>query len=287
MNIILKLVSLSFMAIITFGCSHNYYNVPRESYEKKVRVLGVAPLFMDGDSDISHPEKEALLNLIKGFNRKNEKELVALLKETGVYFSVRMLDTPADQLFPTLFFRRERRTDAGVFYNKYFFKQQDLKELLARNNLDALMVVGVSGIIRPEKIYASNLMSYLESDYNYMIMTAQILDADGNILWEYPNFQKRSLSLPPMINLQYPDFDEAQANLTDHVQVKFKTIPGIGRAFEKTGDSIQNNTQISKIYSTIFNDMASMLQPKFRFFWEKKEEAKPAPATPETRDTKP
>ena len=85
------------------------------------------------------------------------------------------------------------------------------------------------------------------------------------------------LSLPPLINLQYPDFDEAAANATDKVDVKFKTIPGITRAFEKTKSaSGQNDAKVSRLYCDVFDDMVSMLKPEFRFPWEtKKEEVKP------------
>ena len=61
-------------------------------------------------------------------------------------------------------------------------------------------------------------MKSLTSDYNYLIMTAQILDANGTILWEYPNFRQRILSYDPLINLEYPDFNEAEANLTTSAQ---------------------------------------------------------------------
>jgi hypothetical protein len=276
MSRISRCAPLIALLLMTVGCAHNYYNIPQETYEKKVRVIGVAPIFVDGDSDIRHPEKEPLLALIRNQNRKNEQELVGLLRDTGVYLAVRMPNAQADDLFSALFFRRERRVDAGVTYNKYFFKQQELKDFIQKNQLDALMLVVVSGLTKPEKIYASNLMSFLETDYNSLVMTAQILDVDGNILWEYPNFQKRMLSLPPLINLQYPDFDEAAANLTEKVDVKFKTIPGIIRAFEKTKSSaFRNDAEVSKLYSDTFDDMVTMLKRKTRFFWETSE---PAPA---------
>ena len=269
------------LLLMTVGCAHNYYNIPQESYEKKIRVLGVAPVFVDGDSDIRHPEKESLLALVRNQNRKNEQELVSMLKDTGVYLSVRMPEAQADDLFSSLFFRRERRMDAGVIYNKYFFKQQELKELIEKNHVDALMVVVVSGITFPEKIYSSNLMSFLETDYNYLIMTGQIFDANGAVLWEYPNFQKRMLSYKPLFNLQYPDFDEAAANVTDKVDVKFKTIPGIARAFEKTRSSSFNDSRISRLYGEVFDDMVSMLGRKFRWFWEKDERGAAAPVRTE------
>lgn len=285
MKSILKLVPLCIVAILTFGCAQNYYNIPRESYEKRVRTLGVAPIFIDSESDIRHPEKEPLVALVKDANRKNEKELVALLKQTGVYFTVRLLDGDADQLFSTLFFRRERRDDAGVVYNKYFFKGEALRDLVTRNQLDAVMVVVVSGLTRKETVHSRNLLAYLESDYNYLTMTAQVLDADGNILWEFPNFRKRMPALSPLFALQYPDFDEADANLSDKVEVKFKTIPGISRAFAKADDSsVLKNVQVSTLYGAIFDNMVSLLKPERNLFGNgKKEEKKPEATQPATR----
>ncbi|HEY6873626.1 MAG TPA: hypothetical protein VI298_12970 [Geobacteraceae bacterium] len=265
-------IILMALLLMNVGCAHNYYNVPRESYEKKVRVLGVAPFFVDGDSDVRPPEREAVIALINDLNRKNEAELVARLKDTGVYLAVRMPDAQADQLFSSLFFRRERRSDAGVLYNKYFFKQDAVKEFIVKNNLDAVMLVTVSGLTRTDKLYSSNYLAYLESDCNYLIMTAQIMDADGNVLWEYPNFQDRLRPLKPLLNLQYADFDEADANVTDKVDLKFKTLPGITRAFEKPASyALLKNGKISRLYNAQFDEMVSLLEPEFKFPWEKED----------------
>ncbi len=270
------------LLLMTFGCAHNYYNVPRESYEKKVRVLGVAPFFVDGDSDIRQPEREALIALIGDMSRKNEGELVARLKDTGSYLSVRMPDAQSDQLFSTLFFRRERRSDAGIQYNKYFFKQEAVKDFIEKNSLDAVMLVTVSGLTRSDKLYSSNYLAYLETDCNFLIITAQIMDANGNILWEYPNFQERIHSLPPLLNLQYADFDEADANATDKVDLKFKTMAGITRAFDKrASNSVLQGAKVSRLYSAQFDEIVSLLEPEFKFPWQKDDErgeqARPEP----------
>ena len=274
MKTFLKPAFLFMIAYLSFGCSNNYYNVPRETFVKKVKILGVAPIFVDSESDIRHPEKEALVNLIKEENRKSEKELVALLKKTGTFFSVRLLDDDADKLYYNIMFRRERRDDASVVYNKYFFKLPELKELVTRNGLDAVMFTVVSGLTRQDTVRSSNLVSYLECDYNFLVMTSQIFDADGNILWEFPNFRENSPSLPAFFDLQYPDFDEAKANETEKVDVKFKTIPGITRALNKAEDSsLPGNAQVSSAYVSIFSDMAALLKPEKKFPWWKKKEA--------------
>jgi len=265
-----KLVLISLVALLGFGCSHNYYNVPRDSFEKKVRVIGIAPIFVDADSDIRHPDKEALVALLTEVNRQNEPELVALLKDQGGFFSVGLLDETPDKLFGELFFRRERRDDAGIMYNKYFFKTDTLRELLKKHHLDAVMCVVVSGLVRRDKVYSSTLLSSLESDYNFLIVTAEIIDADGTILWEYPNFRQRLLSFPTLYPLQYPDFDEAKANESEQVAVKFKTIPGITRAFNNMAESsLRTGGKVSRLYRTIFSDMISYLGPERSLFGSK------------------
>ncbi len=266
----LRCTTLITLLLATLGCSQNYYNVPRESFEKKVRVIGVAPIFVDADSDIRLPDKEALVNLVKDANLKNGRGLVSLLKEEGGFFSVRMLTDDPDKLFAELMFRRERRDDAGIAYNKYFFKGEALRDLITKNNLDAVMVVVVSGLTKRDKIFSSNIFSYLESDYNRLIMTAQILDADGVVLWEYPNFRQRNLTFSPLVVLQYPDFDEAKANETDKVEVKFKTVAGIARALDNSTNI--NGVKVSSLYTAIFTDMMSVLGPEPDPFGTKKKD---------------
>jgi hypothetical protein len=267
------------LALAAVGCSRNYYNIPRDSFEKNVRVLGVAPIFLDAESDIKHPEKEALINLLREQSRASEKELVMMLRDGGAFYAVRPVEGDADQMFSRLFFRRERRDDADVRYNKYFFKEQEISDLIRQNQLDALMLIVISGLDRPEKIYSSNLLSYLNTDYNNIVMTAQILDASNTVLWEYPNFRQKSPDLPALVNLQYPDFDEAAANQDERVIVKFKTIPGLARALTKKKTSLTGNIlPASGLYYDIFDDMASMLKPERTWFGEKKKAGPPADA---------
>jgi hypothetical protein len=262
---------LLILILVVTGCAQNYYNIPRETYEKKVRVLGVAPLMLDADSDIRHPEKGEILTIIREANRKNEKELVDILKNNGEYFSVRFLDDEADQLLAKVVSRRERRDDAGVVYNKYFYKPDEIKKYIERNNVDAVMLVTVSGITLLEKIYSNTKLAYLEENYNNLIVTAQILDADGTVLWEYPNFRQRFLTYSTLFAFQYPDFEEARANLTDLVKLKFKSVPGIGRAFTKSeSSSVNSSKQVSVLYNKQFADMNSFLQYYRNPFEDKK-----------------
>lgn len=271
------LIALTVTALLS-GCASNYYNVPRDTFEKKVRVLGVAPLFVDTDSDIRHPDREALVGLIREHNRASQKELVQRLKDTGSFFSVVRVEEDADQLFQRLFSRRETRDDAGIVYNKYFYKDGDLQEFLRKNSLDAVMMVVVSGVTKQEKLFSSNLLAYLDSSYNSLIMTAQILDSERTILWEYPNFRKSPLSMRTFLALQYPAFDEAAANLSDKVDVKFKTIPGITRALlVKEKDILRRDKATSALYGAVFDDMVDLLKPPRQWFGS---DEKPKTATP-------
>ena len=243
------------------GCAHNYYNLPQDTVAEKVKVLGVVPIIIDTDSDIRHPQREELITLLTNVNRSFERDLLRLVKNTNSFYTVTLLDADPKAVFASTLFRRERRDDAAIQYNKYFWKEDALADFMRKNSLDAVMFVVVSGITRPDKISSANLLDSLNTDYNFLVMTAQIVDAKATILWEYPNFRQRTLSYNPLMNLQYPDFDEAKANMNPRVQVKFKTLEGIRRSLEKRRlDLLRRETPEVELYMSQFEDMTSMLE---------------------------
>lgn len=255
------------------GCAHNYYNLPQDAVAEKVKVLGVVPIIVDTDSDIRHPQREELITLLTNVNRSFERDLLRLVKNTNSFYTVTLLDADPKAVFSSTLFRRERRDDAAIQYNKYFWKEDALADFMRKNSLDAVMFVVVSGITRSDKISSSNLLDSLTTDYNFLVMTAQIVDAKATILWEYPNFRQRTLSYNPLMNLQYPDFDEAKANMSPRVQVKFKTLEGIRRSLEKRRlDLLRRETPEVELYMGQFEDMTSML--------EIDKDRKPAPPAP-------
>lgn len=259
MRNVFKLALLLVTACTCFGCAHNYYSIPQETLEKKVKTVGVAPFFTD-DANIKHPEKGAIGTLIQGHNAKNQKELIARMRGTNSFYAVRQVDGDPSTLFSKLVANKERRDDAGIIYNKYFYKKDELTQLMSENGLDAILMVTVSGLTRPGKVYASNLLSYLESDFDYLAMSAQLIDREGSVIWEYPNFRRSVLSYPMFFSLQYPDFDEAAANLTEKVDVKFKTVPGITAAFAQTESSAANGPPVSTLYVKQYDEMLSLLK---------------------------
>lgn len=251
---------LCLLLLVSFGCAKNHFNVPTQNFADRVKVLGVAPIMVDTDSDILIPQKDQLTSLVAEMNRKYENQFVRKLKESGDFSTVTLLDGDPATSFTNLFYRREKRDDANIQYNKYFWKTEELREFIRKNNLDAVMTIVVSGLNKTDKIYSNTLMTSVTGDFNYLILTAQILDANGTILWEYPNFRGRMLKYSPLIGLQYPDFNEAEANLSDKVTVKFKTIEGIRRRLEeKRKDYLLRKTQESDAYAVQFDEMISLL----------------------------
>ncbi len=243
------------------GCAQNYFNVPTDNFAEKVKVLGVIPIVVDADSDIKHPQKDQLLQIVTDTNRRYEQQFVRKIKGTGNFYTVALMDGDPQKIFGNLLFRREKRDDAAIQYNKYFLKTDELQDYIKKNNLDAIMLIVVSGLTRTDKIFSSNLFSSLTSDYNFLTMTAQILDANGTILWEYPNFRRRILTYNPLINLQYPDFSEAEANLSSKANLKFKTLDGIQRALDKKRkDLLLRETQETEIYGKQFDEMLELLK---------------------------
>ncbi|MDK9718193.1 MAG: hypothetical protein OEL57_09855 [Trichlorobacter sp.] len=272
MQRLVLLLSLLLLPLLG-GCAHNYYNLPQDAVAEKVKVLGVVPIIVDTDSDIRHPQREELITLLTNVNRSFERDLLRLVKNTNSFYAVTLLDADPKAVFASALFRRERRDDAAIQYNKYFWKEDVLSDFMRKNSLDAVMFVIVSGITRPDKISSANLLDSLNTDYNFLVMTAQIVDAKATILWEYPNFRQRTLSYTPLMNLQYPDFDEAKANMSPRVQVKFKTLEGIRRSLEKRRlDLLRRETPEVELYMGQFEDMTSML--------EIDKDRKPAPPAP-------
>ncbi|MDD2898281.1 MAG: hypothetical protein PHI31_06170 [Desulfuromonadaceae bacterium] len=242
------------------GCAQNYFNIPADNFVEKVKVLGVAPIFIDADSDIIYPQKDLLVPLISDLNRKYEPLLVSKLQKTGTFFTVTPMADEPRQLFTSLMSRRERRNDADVEYNKYFWKNDAISSYIQKNRIDAVMVVVVSGLTKKAKLFSSNLLTSLETNYNFLTMTAQIIGEDGTVLWEYPNFRSRLLAYPPLVNLQYPDFSESEANVSRKTEVRFKSLDGIRRTLEqKKSNWLLQESSEPDVYGKLFDDMTSVI----------------------------
>jgi hypothetical protein len=252
---------LLFVAGTMLGCAQNHFNVPTDNFAQKVKVLGVAPIMIDNDSDLAYPQKDQLISLITDLNRKYEPLLTKKLQSTGNFYAVTLLGDEPRQLFTTMMARREKRDDANTQYNKFFWKNDEIAAYIKKNRLDAVMVVVVSGLSKTSKIYSSNLLTSLETNFNFLTLTAQILSADGTVLWEYPNFRGRLLPYYPLVNLQYPDFSESEANLSRKTEVRFKSLDGIRRTLEqKKSDWLLRETQEPEVYGRLFDEITSLIK---------------------------
>jgi hypothetical protein len=255
------IIGLLFVTSTMLGCAQNHFNIPAENYAEKVKVLGVAPIFIDADSDITFPQKDLLLPVIADLNRKYEPQLVNKIMGTDNYFSVTLLTDDPQKLFSSLVARKEKRDDADIQYNKYFWKNDEIGKYLKKNRIDAVMVVVISGLTKNSKIYSSNLMTSLETNFNFLTMSAQVINADGTVLWEYPNFRGRLLSYYPLVNLQYPDFSESEANVSRNTLVRYKSVDGIRRTLEqKRSDILLRETQEPEAYGRLFDEITSLLK---------------------------
>lgn len=252
---------LLFVVATMLGCAQNRFNVPAEYFAEKVRVLGVAPILIDTESDINYPQKDLLISLISDLNRKYEPMLVRKLQGTGNFYAVTPLTDDPHQLLNTLMARREKRDDANIQYNKHFWKNDEIVAYIKKNRLDAVMVLVVSGLTKTSKLYSSNLLTSLETNFNYLMITAQIVGPDGTVLWEYPNFRGQLLTYYPLVNLQYPDFSESEANLSRSTVLRFKSLDGIRRTLEqKKSDWLLRETQEPEVYGKLFDEMTSLIK---------------------------
>ena len=281
-------VTLLIIAGALFGCAQNHFNVPVENFAEKVQLLGVAPIFTDADSDIIFPQKELLIPLISDLNRKYEPLFVRKLQGTGNFFAVTLLPDEPQKLFGSLIARREKRDDAGIQYNKYFWKNDEIGAYIKKNRLDALLVIVVSGLTKTSKIYSSTFLTSLETNYDFLIMTAHIVGPDGTVLWEYPNFRGRLLPFYPLINLQYPDFSESEANQSQKTEVRFKTLDGIRRTLEqKKSDLLFRETQEPEVYGRLFDEMTSLIKYSIDKQAKKDTAVSDKPLAPPTESQKP
>ena len=104
-------------------------------------------------------------------------------------------------------------------------------------------------------------MTSLETNFNFLTMTAQILGPDGTVLWEYPNFRGRLLPYYPLVNLQYPDFSESEANVSRKTEVRFKSPDGIRRTLEqKKSDLLLRETDEPDVYGRLFDEITSLVR---------------------------
>lgn len=243
------------MALLA-GCGGGSFKIPKEEYRQTVRTLGVLPLLVDAESTISHPQREAVVNLLRRTSAGRESHLIELLQEKKSYFDVRPVAGEPGRLFAEVVKGHAMRGEGAKLFRHYDFNATSVAQLAQSNAADALLVVILNGVDRPAKRWDRLRLSYLQANFNDIEATAAVVLPSGEIVWEYPGTGAEGL-LP----LQYPDFDEAYYNRTEEVRLKFITVNGLERTLTEQEQGLLGKKPHFRSFQKLFGDIASELQP--------------------------
>jgi len=253
------------------GCSSSLFKVPKDEYRQTVRTLGVLPLLVDGGSTITHPEREAVLALLRRSSAGREVRLLEMVRDSKNYFDVRPVAGDPQQLFADLVKTAGVCGSGESLARCYEFAPSGVAALAQRNVVDALLIVVLHGVERPEKRWDRRHLNYLEASYNDIEATAAVVLPSGAVAWEYPG-----VGGDGFLPLQYPDFDEAYYNLTDAVRVKYITLGGLERALAEQGQGLFGKSVFPRRYEDLLAAIAAALQPGLEIPFKNKEPDAPA-----------
>lgn len=251
----MKKILLIIICITLSGCAGLAGSKSLE-VEKRVRTLGVLPLLVDSDS-IEYSNRDGLVALLEESSQDVDGRLVEQLRKKGDYFDVRLIEGVSSQLFEQIV---ANRTVAGEGINSHYvysLNSEGVTRLIDDNLVDAVLVVVVHGIKRPEKRWSEygTGFDYMETEYRSLLYTASVVAAQSETLWVR--------ATPPgdfFLRLDYPDFMEAYWNMADGVYVKEITLPGLQRRLAEPEKGIFVKTAISKKYNLMVQDLVRELK---------------------------
>lgn len=241
--------------LLLVGCG-GFFKVPSAEYRQRVQTLGVLPLLVDGDSAITHPDREAVVDLLRRQSVYKEDRLIEILKEQKSYFDVRPVAGEPRAIFRDLVKASALRGEGKDRYRSYGFNARVVAEMAERNVVDALLVVVLHGEVLPAKRWDRLHLSYLEAPYNEIRVTAAVVMPSGEVVWEYPGESDAAF-----LFLQYPDFDKAYYNKTEEVDIEYITAAGLERTLAEADRGILGRTTFSSHYRRLFEAIASALKP--------------------------
>lgn len=247
---------LLFPILLLAGCG-GFFKVPQSEYRQKVQTLGVLPLLVDGSSVITHPDREAVVELLRRQSMDKHPLLIELLKEQKGYFDIRPVKGDPRELFRTLVKSDSLRGEGANVYRYYDFNPKTAADLAERNVVDALLVIILHGEVRSAKRWDRRHLAYLEAPYNEILATAAVLMPSGDVVWEYPGAADGAF-----LFLQYPDFDEAFYNKSDSVKIKYISYAGLERTLEEPDRSLFGRTTFPSRYLELFESVAAALKPR-------------------------
>ena len=255
MRRILTLLSLVFLVA---GCAPGQYKVPVDEYRQQVKTLGVLPLLVDDRSTILHPDRDAVLELLARHSAGKDQWLVEALREQKAYFDIREVPGDPQTLFRQLVTGSSVQGEGGDRYRRYTFDGAAAAELARRSSVDGLLVVILNGIVRNEKLWDRDRASlnYLQSDHNVVVASAAVVRPSGEVVWD-----NGGQGGAVLLNLQYPDFDEAYYQLSDQVRLRFVVLAGLDRVLSRRDSGIFLKSSLSQRYKELFDSLTSALTP--------------------------
>jgi hypothetical protein len=247
---------LLFPILLIAGCA-GFFKVPQTEYRQKVQTLGVLPLLVDGNSVITHPDREAVMELLRRHSLNTHLRLIDILKEQKGYFDVRPVEGNPRELFRSLVISDALRGTGADIYRHYGFNSRIASELTEENVVDALLVIILHGEVRPAKRWDRRHLAYLEAPYNEILTTAAVVMPSGEVVWEYPVAADGAF-----LYLQYPDFDEAFYNKSDEVRIKYISLAGLDRTLGESDRSLFGRRVFPVKYRELFESVAAALKPR-------------------------
>ena len=249
---VLVLVLIFFLS----GCGGKYFKVTEKDYQERVKTLGVLPLLVDENSTILHPDRMAILQMLRENDTMKEDRLIDILKDQRNYFDVRAIPGDPRELFKQLVAGSALIGQGDSLAKSYTFNPKKTAELAVHNVVDGLLVVILYGQERTETRWDRTHLLYLKAPFNNIQATAFVVLPNGQIVWEFPGKPGESF-----LQLQYPDFDEAHYNKSDTVQIKFVSLQGLERILTEKDRGMLGGTSFEKRYEELFDSIASALKP--------------------------
>ncbi|WP_305043491.1 hypothetical protein [Geoalkalibacter sp.] len=249
------LLPLLILALLLGGCQKGTYKIPREEFTQQVRTLGVMPILIDEGSTVVHPQRAEVLSLLRRHSAGREDRLIQILRDTGPFFDVRLINQDPRQIFPRLV---SPSTSSAEDALPYVFSPAAARQLAEDVVVDALLVVILHGRELVEKRWDRDRtrLNYLEAPYNNILALAVVIDRDGQVLWR--------LGSGPgdlFLALQYADFDEAFYNKADAVRLKFLTLEGVERTLAETPSGLLSRTGFPRLHGDLFDRIGRGLKP--------------------------
>jgi len=240
------------------ACSYPSFNLPEKEYREKVRTLGVLPLLVDARSDIHHPQPEKVVELLEQFNQTANNRLVQMLRKQEGYFDVRLVNEESRRLFDELVSGSQVSGKGNRLRLDYNFREDTAARLMDAHRVDGLLVVVQHGVVRTERRWdrAALSVTYLDAPMNLVTVSAYVLDAQGNKLW-----QLSAERAGTFLDLQYPDFDEAYYNRSENVAMKYLRLEGLSKALAAKSEQTLPSETLSEPYWSLFRRIVADLDP--------------------------